>query len=91
MNISNAIATALECVVGVWAVWWGIVSICAPTRIRDKKDSLMHKCMVWSIKRSIFKQRAQQPLTISLIRFLGITYLVGGILFLTDAIVRSFF
>ena len=89
VNLSDIVATALEYGLGIWFVGWGLLSVCAPTHISE--ESLMYETLAWYTKRAIGRQSTKHPLTTSQIRFWGITYLVGGILFLTDATMRSFF
>ena len=86
--LSETIAAILAYGFGLVFIVWGMASICAPNRIRDNTQSFTHKVMVFYTRRVLTRQSPEQPLEISHIRFWGITYLVGGILFIIAAAIR---
>jgi hypothetical protein len=85
---SETIAAILAYGFGLLFIVWGMASICAPSRIRDNAQSFTHKVMAFYTRRVLTGHSPEQSLEISHIRFWGITYLVGGVLFIIAAAMR---
>ncbi len=87
MDLDEIIATGLEFGFGLWLLSSGIVSVCVPSLIKDRQDSLAYRVMARSNKMAT-RQDPERSLSASQIRFWGIIYLIGGVLALTDATIR---